>query len=240
MPSFSGTAATVLWTGGAATFEPARFSGTAAVVRWVGGSSGFSITQPATVPRIERLRRFEERGAARVQMSAREQIVQQRNAEGIENAFAQINANIAAVEATLNIALAALTKATAVDDKITVEGSYTSPVSVGSASSSGTITIAAHTRYYAGVEADSVSVNAGSVTGLSSGDYATVFYRDAARAGGAVTYEATTSAIAQTGNIHIVWMGEIPSAGDPPSTGNSPSAPGYIPPTNSNPDYLEP
>ena len=240
MASFSKSPAALQVASGATTFIPPRFTASTARLHLVSGETMFSIIAAATVPRIERLRRFEDRAGGQVQTTAREQIVQQRNAEGIEDAFAQVNANIAALQQTLNLALSALAKATALDEKISVEGSYTSPTSVGSANSTGTVSIAAHTRFYTGTEGRSVSVDAGSVTGQTGGSYVTVFYRDAARAGGAVTYEATTSAIAQTGNIHIVWQGTIPNAGEPDTSGTSPSAPGYSPPPVGNPDYLEP
>lgn len=239
MASFSGSPAEVAWTGGAGTFEPARFSGSPAIVRWVGVEASFSIIEAAAIPQIERLRRFEDRFGER-QTTTREQIVQQRNAEGIEDAFATVNKSIAALDSMLNLILATQSQVTTLDDKLTVEGSYTDPVSIGSASSAGVVTIAAHTRKYAGTGGASVSVNAGSVSGLTQGDYVTVFYRDAAQAGGAVTYEASTSAIAQTGNIHIVWQGQIPLAGEPTNPGTSPSGPGYVPPQSGNPDYLEP
>lgn len=209
---------------------PPRFSATPGRLRIVSGETTFSIITPATVPFIERLRRYEDRTGGQIATTLREQIIQQRNAEGIENAFAQVNANQYALESVLNLALAGLAKANAIDTKISVEGSYTNPISVGSANSSGAITIAAHTRVYTGSQGGSVSVNAGSVSGQANGSYVTVFYRDASRAGGAVTYEATTSAIAQGGNIHIVWQGTIPAAGEPATTGTSPTAPGYTVP----------
>ena len=110
------------------------------------------------------------------------------------------------------------------------DSSYTNPVGVGTATSDGVVSIIAHTRNYTGSEASTASVDAGSVTGLSSGDYVTVFYRDAARAGGAVIYEATMNAIAQTDNVHIVWQGAIPSPGESANSGTSPSGPGFTPP----------
>lgn len=230
MASFSVSPATLTITPQAATFVPARFSVSPASLRITGQTATFSIIQAVEIPRVERLQRYEDRFGEKTQLSLREQLVQQRNAEEIESAFRQVNNNIAAVEATLNLALAGLAKATAIDDKIEVEGSYTNPVGIGSADSGGTVTLAAHSRIYAGTADKTVSVDAGSVTGLSSGDYVTVFYRDAARVGGAVTYETTTNAIAQTGNVHIVWQGVIPSPGEPANSGSSPSGPGYLPP----------
>lgn len=232
MPSSSVSPAELEIASGIVTSSPPRSTVPAARLSIASGGVSASIIQTVSVPRIERLRRFEERGGRQVQIGAREQYIQQRNAEEIEAAFKQQNRNIEALQSVLNVALEGLARATAIDEKIAVEGSYTSPLSVGSANSSGTVTISAHTRYYSGSQASSVSVNAGSVTGQSGGDYVTVFYRDAARAGGAVTYEATTNAIAQTGNIHIVWQGTIPAAGEPANEGTSPSGPGYTPPTD--------
>jgi hypothetical protein len=55
---------------------------------------------------------------------------------------------------------------------------------------SATITISAHTRKYTDVS--SVSVNGGSITGLSYSTSYAVYYDQTSRAGGAVTYHATT------------------------------------------------
>jgi hypothetical protein len=230
MASFSVSPATLRIAPQSATFIPARFSVSPATVAITGQTATFSIIQAVEIPRVERLQRYEQRFGEKSQLTLREQLVQQRNAEEIESAFRQVNNNIAAVEATLNLALAGLAKATAIDDKLEVEGSYTNPVNIGSADSGGTVTIAAHNRIYSGTSSKTVAVDAGAVTGLSSGDYVTVFYRDAARVGGAVTYETTTNAIAQTGNVHIVWQGVIPAPGEPSNSGSSPSGPGYIPP----------
>lgn len=103
--------------------------------------------------------------------------------------------------------------------------SYTDPIGVLTASSSGTITIAGHTRIYS--DGTSASVNAGSVSGFASGDYVTVYYNDPARAGGAVTYLGTTAVIGQTGDTHIVGQVTIPAVGDGDTGGTGTGPPGW-------------
>jgi len=72
------------------------------------------------------------------------------------------------------------------------------------AGSDATITISAHDRIYA--DGTTVSVNGGSVTGLLYSTLYFVYYDDASRAGGAVTYVVTTNTAdaVQTGNRHLV------------------------------------
>lgn len=97
-----------------------------------------------------------------------------------------------------------------------------------------TVTLSAHTRHYpqANGTTTTVSVNGGTVTGLAySTDY-WIYYDDAARTGGAVTYAATTSpaTAAQTGNRHAVGAVTTPAAAAPPSDGNVVRPPGYVEP----------
>jgi hypothetical protein len=67
----------------------------------------------------------------------------------------------------------------------------TNPLSATDAGSSATITIANFTMNVAGVGA--VSVNGGSITGLSYGTLYYIYYADPAIAGGSVTYQYTTT-----------------------------------------------
>lgn len=107
------------------------------------------------------------------------------------------------------------------------EGSYTSPVAVLSAASDGTVTIIAHQRFYLDDEENPVSVDGGNVTGFAPGDNVTVYYADPARAGGAVSYQGTTSAVAQTGDTLVAGQVPIPEVGQPSQSGTSPTAPGW-------------
>lgn len=112
-------------------------------------------------------------------------------------AAAQASANAAQTTATTANTNAAAAQSTANtvkrDDSITA--SYPAPGTVLSASdagSSATISVAAHTRVYGDIS--SVSVSAGSVTGLAYLTDYYVYYDDPTRAGGAVTYHADTNA----------------------------------------------
>jgi hypothetical protein len=96
------------------------------------------------------------------------------------------------------------------------------------AGSNATITISAHTRNYG--DGTSVSVNAGTVTTLAySTDYY-VYYDQASRAGGAVSYQATTSqaTAAQTGDRHSLGAVSTPAALGGPIDGNINLPPGVV------------
>lgn len=236
MASFSASPAVLQIDGGAATFIPPRFSGTAAALRITAGRGSFSILADVAKPRIERLQRFEPRnnkGTATLpgtaQVGFREQVVQQLNAEGIEKSFDALIANQTALQNTLNLALEGLAKATAAQERLEITQSWTEPTSVLTANSAGTITIAAHHRNYG--NGNKVAVDAGSVSGFTPEQQVSVFYRDAARAGGAVTYETSLLTVAQEGSVHVVGRATIPQAGSPPASGTSPTAPGAVPPT---------
>lgn len=157
----------------------------------------------------------------------------QRLCEAIETTINATNAavnantvNIAALQAVSAQAQAANDSATSVDTRTSIEGSYPDPTSVLTASADGTITISAHTRRY--TNGFSVSVDAGSVSGLANETRYTIYYSDAAREGGTVTYSATVNAVAQGGNTHVVGTATIPATGQPNESGTSPVAPGYI------------
>lgn len=234
MPNFSATRAALDYESGGATFFPPRFSANRARVRFASGAANFTILASVSTPRIERLQRFEpgnNRGTASLpQTEFRQQLVQQRNAEGIEQAFAQIVANQAALEQALNLAREGIRQATAVEQRVSINGSYTNPTGVVSATSAGVVNVAAHQRVYIDGANTTVSVDAGSLTGFTPGQTITVFYADNTRSGGAVTYQASMMAVSQEVNIHVVGRVTIPQAGDPPATGGGPTAPGYVPP----------
>lgn len=86
--------------------------------------------------------------------------------------------------------------------------------------SGGGITITAHTRIYG--DGTSVAVNSGSLLSLAYSSLYFVYYDDAARAGGAVTYAATTSqtTATQTGNRHLVGRVFTPPLGGINDIGN--------------------
>lgn len=186
-----------------------------------------------TTPKLDRLQRQASYFPADGRPTAQMQVHWQRTMEAIETAFQALTGQVtdlgsivAQIQAANNLAAAANATAVAAKATIDIANSFTNPTSVLTAANDGTITIAAHSRVYG--DGSTVSVNSGSLSGFTSGQYVTVFYDDAARAGGAVTYEATTSAVSQSGNRHIVGQATIPAAGEAATTGVSPSAPGYV------------
>lgn len=94
-------------------------------------------------------------------------------------------------------------------------------------SGAGRIQISAHTRNYA--DGSSVPVDAGTITGLPySTDY-WIAYDDAARTGGAVTYQAFTTPQGNgAGNVNRHFVGAVrtPASAAPPNTGNPVLPPG--------------
>ena len=89
-----------------------------------------------------------------------------------------------------------------------------------------TVTISAHTRVYG--SGTSVAVNGGTVTALAYSTTYFIYYDQASRAGGAVTYAATTSeaTAAQTGDRHLVGMVVTPAAAAPNTDGDYVRVPG--------------
>jgi hypothetical protein len=232
------TPAQLSWSGSTVLDEPAFEFLTAAVLQWTGvallDGPATSFSVQAAVPKLDRLRRQEEIVSERREPSTRFQVIWQRSMEGIESAFANQQGQItdlAAIVARLEAneaataAVAEQAAATAASDSLAK--SYITPTTVLSATSAGVITITAHTRTYG--DASSVSVDGGSLSGWSQGDYVQVYYDDAGRVGGAVTYQGTTGVIAQEGARHIVGGVTIPTAGEVPSSGVSPYPPGYVP-----------
>lgn len=149
------------------------------------------------------------------------------------------NAAAAAANAAAATANAAATTAQTTADAITTEAnlvnSYVTGLTLGAtdAGASASISISAHTRVYG--DGTSVSVNSGNLTGLSYSTAYYIYYDQASRAGGAVTYASTTTAAtsAQTGDRHFVGVITTPAAAAGPTSGYGVSPPGigdvYIP-----------
>ncbi len=100
-----------------------------------------------------------------------------------------------------------------------------------SADSTGVVTIANHDRHYGDSTLNpTVSVTGDTIaTGSASGSVIRVYYDDATRAGGAVTYQFTVDPAAppvQGGSRHSVGAVTIPVAGS--SDGNYVKPPGYV------------
>jgi hypothetical protein len=97
------------------------------------------------------------------------------------------------------------------------------------AGSSVTITISAHTRVYPKADGSTtnVAVTGGSITGQAYSTDLWIYYDQASRAGGAVSYQVSTSPIAQTGDRHSIGAIKTVAALDPPKPGNPIRPPGY-------------
>ena len=156
--------------------------------------------------------------------------------EGLQDATI---AALAAVNAAVVVVEAAAASASA--DAATAQSAAAGANSVASLTNSGvtgvtitatdaganvTVTISAHTRVYG--DGTSVAVNAGSVLALAYSTLFYIYYDQASRLGGAVTYLATTSVLtaAQTGNRHLVGKVTTPAAAAPATVGNEVQVPG--------------
>lgn len=175
-----------------------------------------------------------------VYITQSEQVRQQEHVralrEVIQSLVAQVNDNtvlLNRISDAQSLALAANDNATAVDSKASLENSFTdNPTNPLTGSNTGVITIAAHSRVYPTASGEvEVSVNAGSISGLTAAATYWVYYLDSARAGGAVSYVATQNAVSQTGNTHVVGKITLPAAGEPDTSGTAPAAPGAIDPS---------
>lgn len=199
--------------------------------------------------RLDRLLKFERIANADGTVNGDFQSKWQRAMEEIENSVNAVidaqnaadaaNAAAAAADAAAAAADAAATAAqsaadnaqTAADDataQTAIANSYVTGATVTAtdAGASATINITAHTRFYA--NGTSVSVNAGSLTGRSYSTLYYIYYDQASRAGGAVTYQSTTTAAdaAQLGDRHVVGSVTTPAAAAPDTDGGIIEPPG--------------
>ena len=137
------------------------------------------------------------------------------------------SANTAATAAQTS-ATGANTAATAVTAQSNIANSYVTgcTVTATDAGASATITISGHTRAYG--DGTSVAVTGGTVTGQAYSTLFYVYYDQASRLGGAVTYLATTSSAtaAQLGSRHVVGSVTTPAAAGAPSSGTGVRPPG--------------
>lgn len=133
-------------------------------------------------------------------------------------AAAAANAAASAAQTAADSADAAATGAQGAAEAVAaasaLQGSYVGGVSMSGtdAGSNSTVSISAHTRYYA--DNTSVAVSGGSVTGLAYSTTYFIYYDQPSRLGGAVTYAATTSetTAAQIGDRHLVGSVTTPAA----------------------------
>lgn len=196
--------------------------------------------------RLDRLLRFDRVADANGMASGDLQAKWQRVMEEIEssvnavidaqNAADAANAAAAAADAAAAAADAAATAAqgaaetAAADSSLASSGVSGLTMTATDAGANATITISAHTRIYG--DGTSVAVSGGTVTGLAYSTGFFVYYDQASRAGGAVTYQATTSAAtaAQTGDRHSLGAVTTPAAAGPPNDGNINLPPGVVEP----------
>ncbi|MGL5737089.1 MAG: hypothetical protein ACRCYS_19680 [Beijerinckiaceae bacterium] len=164
-------------------------------------------------------------------------------AKAIEDAFNALEDTVAAVAAAqaaadaANAAAAAADAAaasaqSAADDATTVaaltaSGVTGATITATDAGANVTVSVTAHTRVYG--DGTNVSVNAGSVLAQPYATLVYIYYDDAGRAGGAVTYLASTSQTmaAQTGDRHLVGQVMTPAAAAGPTDGDYVGAPGF-------------
>lgn len=143
-------------------------------------------------------------------------------AAGIAQAAAD-SANMAAAAASA-AASGAQGTADAAKREQALINSYILPSSVLTATPT-LISIAAHTRFYA--DGTSAVINAGSVAATGTGVVNFVSYLDPTRAGGTVTFLASTTQPTQTGNTHVVGAITIPTTGTA-TGGAGPRRPGDV------------
>ncbi len=196
--------------------------------------------------RLDRLLRFEKVANADGTVDAGFQAKWQTVMENIEssvnavidaqNAADAANAAAAAADAAAAAADAAASSAqTAADDASSASALATSgtsglTITATDAGANVTITISAHTRVYG--DGTSVAVTGGSITALAYSTAYYIYYDQASRAGGAVTYLTTTvqATAAQTGDRHSLGSGTTPAAGAGPVAGNRNLPPRVIEP----------
>ena len=158
-------------------------------------------------------------GAIQILAEAVDGILAAQTAAEAANAAAVVAQDAAA---TAQVAAEAANDAAAAvgsEGTITASGTSGLTLTATDAGTDATVNISAHTRIYG--DGSSVSVSAGSITGLAySTDY-WVFYDDPTRAGGAVTYQHSTDPAdaVQTGDRHSVGAVTTPAAAAPDNNG---------------------
>ena len=158
-------------------------------------------------------------GAIQILAEAVDGILAAQTAAEAANAAAVVAQDAAA---TAQVAAEAANDAAAAvgsEGTITASGTSGLTLTATDAGTDATVNISAHTRIYG--DGSSVSVSAGSITGLAySTDY-WVFYDDPTRAGGSVTYQHSTDPAdaVQTGDRHSVGAVTTPAAAAPDNNG---------------------
>jgi len=145
------------------------------------------------------------------------------------DAIAAANAAAAAANAAAVIAQGAADDAASVS-QLTTSGVSGLTITATDAGADVTITISAHTRVYG--DGTSVAVSGGTLLGRPYSTVLYLYYDDPTRAGGAVTYQSTTSQAtgAQTGDRHSLGAVTTPAAAAGPVTGSPNLPPGVVEP----------
>jgi len=101
-------------------------------------------------------------------------------------------------------------------------------ISAADAGGSSTVTISSHTRVYATTPTTSVAVTGGVIPGLTPSTQYYFYYDQPSRAGGVVTYQATTNNadVAQINDRHSVATVMTPAPAGPPNNGGGVRPPG--------------
>jgi len=150
----------------------------------------------------------------------------------IEDALADLDTAIAAADAAAASANAAAVAVTSESSLVnSFVDNFVAPLI--SADNLGNITIATHDRVYGDSTMNpTVSVTGAVVaSGAAPASVVRIYYNDASRAGGSVTYLYTVDPAAppvQGGNVHSVGAVTIPAAGT--QGGNGVRPPGYVEP----------
>jgi len=163
-------------------------------------------------------------------------------AKSLETAINDLADSVAAIQAAQDAADAANAAAAAADAAAAAaQGAADDAASTSALANSGvtgatitatdagadtSITISGHTRVYG--DGTSVAVTGATLTGRAYSTFYYVYYDQPSRAGGAVTYQTTTSetTAAQTGDRHLVGSVTTPAAAAPDTDGNYVGAPG--------------
>ena len=143
---------------------------------------------------------------------------------------ALLNTTIPQIESALEAIQTQEALSQRIDQSISFTSGLTITASAPAGSTTASIAISAHTRIYLDIAA--VSVQAGTVSGAPLNATVYVYYDDAKRMGGAVTYMATTDpnmAATSNANPGRVFVGTVTT---PAAAGSSPtSGGGASPPT---------
>ena len=129
-----------------------------------------------------------------------------------------IEAAVTAANSAANAANSAANAAKAIA-ALTNSGVLDATLTATDAGSSASIAVTSHTRVYG--DNTSVSVSAGVITGLTYSTTYYVYYDQASRLGGPVSYQATTSktVAVQTGDRHLVGSITTPASAGAAITG---------------------